>query len=77
VSARDSFHVYLRGLAANDISFRVLDDRRHVLEITDNVSLYVRPDEDDLDAVIAGLRKPADTANEMAGALSGGEDGAP
>jgi hypothetical protein len=69
VNARDSFTVYLRDLAANDISFRVIDDGRHILEITRDISLYVRPDDDDLDAVIAGLRKLADAAEEMAGAL--------
>lgn len=74
MSARDSFSVYLRDLPADEISFRVVDDGRHILEITRDVSLYVRPGEDDLAAVIAGLRKLADTAGEMAGALSGGED---
>ena len=74
MSGRDSFSVYLRDLPADEISFRVVDDGRHVLDIARDVSLYVRPGEDDLDAVIAGLRKLADTAGEMAGALSGGED---
>jgi len=70
MSAPDSFNVYLHGLAASDVEFRVLDDGRHVLDITDDISLYVRPGGDDLEAVIAGLRKLAETAEEMAGALS-------
>ena len=69
MTARNTFSVYLRDLPARDIEFRVLDDGRHVLDITGDVQLYVRPDEDDLPAVIAGLRKLADTASEMAGAL--------
>ena len=35
-----------------------------------DVDLYVRPDEEDLAAVIAGLRTLAATASEMAKALS-------
>lgn len=73
VSARDSFLVHLHGLAADEVSFRVLDDGRHVLGITDDISLCIRPG-DDLGAVIAGLRKLADAAGEMAMALSGSED---
>ena len=70
MSARDTFVVYLRNLAARDIAFRVVDDGRHILDITPGVQLYVRPDEDDLAAVVDGLRKLADAASEMAGALS-------
>lgn len=70
MSARDSFNVFLRGLESGEIEFRVLDDGRHVLDIAPGVALYVRPAEDDLDAVIAGLRKLADAAGEMAAALS-------
>ena len=66
----DSFSVYLRGLAARDVGFRVIDDGRHILDITGDISLYVRPDTDDLAEVIGGLRKLADAAAEMAGALS-------
>ena len=70
MSARDTFTVYLRDLPAREISFRVTDDGRHVLGIAGDVQLYVRPDEEDLPAVIAGLRKLAATASEMAEALS-------
>jgi hypothetical protein len=64
------FSVYLRNLPADRIGFHVLDDGRHVLDISPDVSLYVRPDEDDLPAVIEGLAKLAATASEMAGALN-------
>jgi hypothetical protein len=70
VSARDSFNVYLHGLDAREIEFPVIDDGRHVLDITQDITLYVRPWEDDLGAVTAGLRKLAEAASEMAGALS-------
>ena len=70
MSARDTFSVYLHELPADEIDFRALDDGRHVLWITQNVQLYVRPDKDDLPAVLAGLRKLAATASEMAEALS-------
>jgi hypothetical protein len=73
VSAPDAFSVYLRGLAARDVEFRVIGDGRHILGITSDVSLYVRPAEDDIPAVIAGLRKLAGAAGEMARAL-GAED---
>jgi hypothetical protein len=74
MSARDTFTVFLRNLPADEITFRVLDDGRHVLDITQDVGLWVRPDEDDLSAVVAGLRKLAATANEMAEALSRHEE---
>ena len=70
MSAKDIFHVYLRSLPTRPIEFRVSDDGRHVLYITDDVVLYVRPAEDDVPAVIAGLRKLAAAAGEMAEALS-------
>jgi hypothetical protein len=70
LSARDSFRVYLRDLPADEIRLRVTDDGRHILNITIDVALYVRPAENDLPAVIAGLRKLAAAAEEMAGALS-------
>jgi hypothetical protein len=69
VSTPDSFSVYLRGLDAGEIGFRVISDGRHVLDITRDIQLYVRP-EDDLKAVAAGLRKLAEAAGEMAGALA-------
>jgi hypothetical protein len=71
----DTFAVYLHGLEAREIEFRVLDDGRHWLDITDDVSLIVRPDDDDLAASITGLRKLAAAATEMADALSS-KDGA-
>lgn len=70
----DSFLVHLHSLPADAIGFRVLDDGRHVLDITGDITLYVRPGEDDLAALVSGLRKLADAAGEMAGALSSGED---
>ena len=70
MSAHDSFSVYLRELPAREIEFCVIDDRRHILSITTDVGLYVRPDEGDLDGIIAGLRKLAETASEMAEALA-------
>jgi hypothetical protein len=66
MSARDSFSVYLRDLPASEIGFHVVDDGRHILDITRHVGLYVRPDEDDLPAVVAGLRELAATASQMA-----------
>ena len=74
---RDSFTVYLSGLDAGDVDFRVIADGRHILNITLDVGLYVRPAEDDLPAVIAGLRKLAAAAGEMAGALSGDDPASP
>ena len=68
MSAGDSFCVYLHSLPARYIGRRVLGDGRHVLQITDDVSLYVRPD-DDRAPIIEGLRKLAATATEMATAL--------
>jgi hypothetical protein len=73
MSARDSFAVWLRNLDAGEIDFKVLDDGRHILHITTDVALYVRPDESDLPAIIDGLRKLAATAGEMAAALAIGE----
>lgn len=70
MSARDDFAVYLHGLDAGDIHFRVMEDGRHVLEITRDIGLYVRPAEDDLDAVIAGLQALLAAAWNMAGALT-------
>lgn len=70
MSARDSFSVFLRDLDANEVRFDVLDDGRHVLWVTIAVALYVRPETDDVPAVIDGLRKLAATATEMADALS-------
>ena len=70
MSARDSFSVYLRELPADEIDYRVVDDGRHILSITIDVGLYVRPDDGDLPGVIASLRKLAETASEMAEALS-------
>jgi hypothetical protein len=72
MALRDSFSVYLRNLASEDIEFEVIDeeDSRHVLRITTDVSLYIRPSRDDLPSVIEGLRKLAATATEMADALS-------
>jgi len=69
-NAGDTFHVYLRDLPACDVGFRVIGDGRHILDITANVQLYVQPERDDLPAVIDGLRKLAEAAGEMAGALS-------
>ena len=46
----DSFSVYLRELPADEIDYRVVDDGRHILSITTDVGLYVRPDEGDLPA---------------------------
>lgn len=68
----DLFSVYLRNLPAEAIGFRVLDeeDPRHILSISRDVDLYVRPSHDDLPGVIEGLRKLAATATEMADALS-------
>jgi hypothetical protein len=71
MSACDSFTVFLRDLAAGEVEFRALNDGRHVLQITRDVDLYVRPDQDDLPAVVAGLRKLAATATQMADALDG------
>jgi hypothetical protein len=65
----DSFTAYLRGLNADDIEFRVLDDGRHVLDITKDVTLYVKPGQDGTAAVIAGLRQLAGAAGAMAWAL--------
>jgi hypothetical protein len=65
----DSFSVYLRGLDGDGIGFRVIGDGRHVLDITSDITLFVRPQRDDLRAVAAGLRKLAAAAEEMAGAL--------
>lgn len=69
---RDGFSVWLRGLDAGEIGFRVLDDVRHCLTITYDVSLWIRPDEADLDAVTAGLRALAEAASQMADALDPG-----
>lgn len=66
----NSWNVYLRSLPARDIGWRLAhDDARHILDINDNISLYVHPDDDDAPAVVAGLRKLAETAAEMAAAL--------
>lgn len=63
--------VYVRELPAHQVGYRVLADGRHVLDINDDISVYVRPDRDgDLAAVTAGLRKLAAAATEMAEALS-------
>lgn len=75
MSARDSFTVYLHDLPASEVEVRVLDDGRHVLSITGDISLYVRPAKDDLGAVVAGLRKLAAAAEEMARSLGGHGDG--
>ena len=64
------FHVYLRRLPTRQIEFRVSGDGNAFLHITADVVLYVRPAEDDVPAVIAGLRKLAAAAGEMAEALS-------
>ena len=77
MSARDAFSVYLYGLDPAEVESRVLEDGRHVLDITRDVALYVRTrptadgyvPADDLPAVIAGLRKLAATAEEMARTL--------
>ena len=71
MSARDSFHVYLRDLDPGEISFEVLENGRHVLWITNNVQLYVRPASDDLEVITAGLRKLAEAATAMADKLDG------
>ena len=55
MSAKDIFHVYLRSLPTRPIEFRVSGDGNALLHITADVVLYVRPAEDDLPAVIAGL----------------------
>lgn len=75
MSARDTFCVYLRGLDSSDISLRVLDDGRHWLDITLDVALIARRDDEDLPATVAGLRKLAAAATEMADVLSS-KDGA-
>jgi len=70
VSTRDTFHVYLRDLPADEIGFHVAGDGRHILDITADIQLYVQPERDDLPTVIDGLLKLAEAAGEMAGALS-------
>lgn len=66
------FTVYLRNLNARDVEFRVIEDGRHILQITRDVSLYVHPDEDDLAAIAEGLWKLATDASDMAAALEAG-----
>ena len=68
MSAPDVFVVLLHGLDAAGVRYCVLGGR-HVLDITPDVSLFVRPAEDDLPAVTEGLRKLAAAATEMAAAL--------
>ena len=70
MSTRDSFTVWLHSLTADEIDYRTVSDGRHILHITIDVGLYVRPDDGDLPGVIAGLRKLAANASEMAEALS-------
>jgi hypothetical protein len=78
MSARDHFSVWLYDLHAGEIGYHRADDtigERHILDMTSDVSLYVRPGRDDLPAIITGLRKLAAAANDMADALAG-TDGA-
>lgn len=67
----DTFVIYLRNLPGEEIGYRTLDDgARHVLQITSDISLYIRPDADDNAAeVAASLRKLAAAAGQMAAAL--------
>lgn len=70
MSAGDTFSVYLHSLPAGEVEYRAIDDGRHILAVNRDVWLLVRPGEDDLPAAVAGLRKLAEAAGEMAGALS-------
>lgn len=75
MSGRDDFSVYLRGLRPEEIAFERAPDvvgARSILRITDDVTLYVRPDRypEYLADTIAGLQKLAEAATEMAAALS-------
>lgn len=69
----DVFTVYLHHLDAAEIEFEAISDGRHILHITRDISLYVRPGTDDLAAVTAGLRKLAESAGAMAEALETGQ----
>jgi len=71
------FSVYLRSLAARDIGYWVFDDGQHVLNITADVGLYIRPETTDLAATVASLRKLAEAATAMAGVLEGQAGGTP
>lgn len=69
MSTRDHFSVYLHDLAVREVGYRVSGDSVHILDITDDIQLYVRPEDDDLPATITALRKLAATSAEMADAL--------
>ena len=61
----DSFCVYLRGIRARDVEYRVLGDGRHWLDVTRDVALIVRLDDENLAETLAGLRKLAEAATAM------------
>lgn len=63
----DSFSVYLRHLDKDEIQFEVLDDGRHVLRITTEVTLYIRSSE--AAQTVDGLRELSARAQDMAAAL--------
>lgn len=72
---QDSWNVYLRGINARAVEVRLADkdeadyDRRRILDISDEISLYVKPSDDHAPDTIIGLRALAAAALEVANSL--------